>query len=321
MQRPHVVERGRAHVERAGRLLGDDVRRRPALGDDAVEARLGPHLLAQHAHVVEGLDHGVQRVHALPGIGRGVGGLAGELEAYPGDAEQILVQDPAVEAVNHHCGVHALEHAGLDQLDLAAATLLGRRADHLDAPGRELVAHGRERGARARPRGRDDVVAAGVPDGGQRVVLAQDGDGGAVAGFQGGAERRLDAGHAALDLEALAGEIVRQPAGGLHFLVGQLGIVVDPARELLEIVGETVHRPTNQVLDCAHAGLSRNAVMRLPAGAASEVNYITRAAGRSGRHEVPHGIRFRAHHAQITQPNLRGRRCIGWPRHATRQPR
>ena len=38
----------------------------------------------------------------------------------------------------------------------------------------------------------------------------------------------LDAGDAALDLESLAGEELRQPGGGLDFVVAQLGIVVDP---------------------------------------------------------------------------------------------
>ena len=77
--------------------------------------------------------------------------LAPELEARARDAEQVLVQDPAVEAVDHHGRVHGLEHAAFDQANLAAATFLGGRADHLDLSARQLVAHGGQRRPRAGP--------------------------------------------------------------------------------------------------------------------------------------------------------------------------
>src|SRR5207245_377348 len=77
---------------------------------------------------------------ALPRRGRGVRRRAAELEARPRDAEQVLVHDPAVEAVDHHRGVHRLEDAALDEPHLAAAALLGGRADDLDATLRQLVA-------------------------------------------------------------------------------------------------------------------------------------------------------------------------------------
>ena len=63
--------------------------------------------------------------------------------------------------------------------DLAAAALLGRRADDLDGQA-EVVGDG----ASARPAptavGGDDVVAAGVADAGQGVVLGADRDGAAA---------------------------------------------------------------------------------------------------------------------------------------------
>ena len=45
---PHRVDARRAHVEDGRRVLGDDVGGRAAVGDDAVDAAVGAHLLAQH---------------------------------------------------------------------------------------------------------------------------------------------------------------------------------------------------------------------------------------------------------------------------------
>src|SRR5437870_5264305 len=81
LERPHVVEIDRAYVEDGGGELGDDVGRRAAVGDDAMDARVGAYLLAQHRHVGVGLDGGVERVHALPRVRGGVRRLARELQA------------------------------------------------------------------------------------------------------------------------------------------------------------------------------------------------------------------------------------------------
>jgi len=137
---------------------------------------------------------------------------------------------------------------------LSAPALLGGRADHLDAPLREPVAERREPGARAHARRRDHVVAARVADLRERVVLAEDRDRGARAGLDRRAERRLDAGEAALDREALLAEELGEPGGGLHLLVAELGVVVDPAGQRLELVAETVHRLADLVLERAHTG-------------------------------------------------------------------
>src|SRR5262249_28363769 len=99
---------------------------------------------------------------------------------------------------------------------------------------------------------RDRVVAARVADRRQRVVLAHDRDGGALAGLDRRAKRGLDSGDAALDLEALSCEEFGQPGGGLDFLVTELGIVVDPVRELLEVVTEAVDRGGDRVFEGGH---------------------------------------------------------------------
>jgi hypothetical protein len=128
--------------------------------------------------------------------------------------------------VHHQCGVDALERPALDHLDLAPASLLGGRAQQEDPPA-QLVGQRRRGEARAEAGGRDDVVPAGVPDAGERVVLAEDGDGWAFAGLDGGAEGGLHAAHALLDLEALLAEELREPGTGLDLLIRELRIVVD----------------------------------------------------------------------------------------------
>ena len=200
--------------------------------------------------------------------------LAGELEADSHDAEQIHVADPLIEPVDHHRRVHVLEDAGLNQLHLAASALLGRRAHHVDAPLRQPVAHRGQPGARAGARGRDRVVTAGVTDRRQRVVLAHDRDRRALAGLDRRAKRGLDAGHAALDLEALRGEELREPGGCLDLLITELGIVVDPARELLEVVAEAIDRAGDRVFESGHLHVSLLQALR-DRTASMAVNYIT----------------------------------------------
>src|SRR4030095_17051831 len=83
--------------------------------------------------------------------------------------------------------------------------------------------------------GGDDVVAAGMPDARQRVVLAQDGDGGPLARLEGRAEGGVHPRHPRFDLEALGGEELGQPPRRLRFLVRQLPTIVDAAGTRVEL--------------------------------------------------------------------------------------
>src|SRR5262249_52910418 len=85
--------------------------------------------------------------------------------------------------------------------------------------------------------------------------LAHDRDRRALAGLDRRAKRGLDSGDAALDLEALRGEELREPGGGLDLLVAKLGVVVDPARELLEVVAEAVDGGGDRVFEGGHLAL------------------------------------------------------------------
>jgi len=102
----------------------------------------------------------------------------------------------------------------------------GALTETLVAPGQPIT-HRHQRDARAGPRGRDDVVSAGVADPRQRVVLAEDGERRPRPGLEARAERGLDAAHPGLDLEAVPGEELTDPAAGAPLLEGQLGMRVD----------------------------------------------------------------------------------------------
>src|SRR5262249_12842950 len=121
---------------------------------------------------------------------------------------------------------------------------------------------------------RDGVVAARVADRRQRVVLAHDRDRRPFAGLDRRAKRGLDAHDAALDLEALRCEKLREPGGRLDLLVTELGIVVDPARQRLEVITEAVDCSGDRVFEGGHldspgmrkSGLVRQAVNYTIAG-------------------------------------------------------
>jgi hypothetical protein len=130
-----------------------------------------------------------------------------------------------------------------------------RRADDLHPALRQPVPHRRERGAGPGARGGDRVVSARVTDRRQRVVLAHDRDRWSGAGLEGRAERGLHTAHAALHLEALAAEELRQPAGRLHLFVRELGMVVDPERQSFQIVAQALDGLVDKVFHRAH-GLS-----------------------------------------------------------------
>ena len=73
--------------------------------------------------------HRVERVDADPRRGRGVRLLAFEDDVEVIDGETERVESFGGEGVHHHRGVDVIEVAGVDQVDLAAATFLGGCAE------------------------------------------------------------------------------------------------------------------------------------------------------------------------------------------------
>ncbi len=228
-----------AQVEEDLGALGDHVGALAAVGDDPVHAVGRRHLLAVQRDALVGQVHRVERVAAHERLGRGVRGDAGERRAQLPAAEEDRLADVVGERVHHQRRVDAVEGALAGHQLLAAAALLGRRAHPHHAAG-ELLAHRGEREERADAAGRDHVVAAGVADAGQRVVLAEHGDRRPLAERR--LERRLHAVRRAGDLEAPALDQLGQRGRRAVLLEADLGVRGQVVRGLDQRRGELLDR-------------------------------------------------------------------------------
>src|SRR5262249_33755216 len=240
-------------------VLGDDIGLIAALGDHAVQARLRSQLLAHLIERHEELDHRVERVDAAPRPRRRMRRLAEELALDLDDPEARPPHERAAAAVDHHRRIHVAEDAGLHQPDLPGAALLGRRADHDDpAVERQRAERRGDRGARAAAGRGDDVVPAGVPDVRKGIVLGHDRDRrtGTLTRDRGPKRRRQSA-DAALDARAMRAEELGEPGRGLLLLERELGIVVDPMAQSLQLVRELLDRLCHSCL-----GVFEHAVVR-----------------------------------------------------------
>src|SRR3989337_680881 len=54
---------------------------------------------------------------------------------------------------------------------------------------------------------------------------------------------------ALLPFEALGGEVLREPSGGLDLLIAELGVGVDPVGEGFQLVGQAVHGAADRIFD------------------------------------------------------------------------
>ncbi len=116
-------------------------------------------------------------------------------------------------------------------MDFAAVVhdLFGRRADHADGQA-EVGSHAGRRDSGPGTHRRDDVVAAGVTDAGQGVILGADGDvQRAVAGARDECGR--EAADASLNLKPRVRQKFAEPRGCLLFLEPEFGVCVNPMTE------------------------------------------------------------------------------------------
>ncbi len=107
------------------------------------------------------------------GHGRGMGRLAviGHAHFAHADAGHGLKVD--ARRMHHHCGIQPVKRPVLCHQFLAAAHFLSRGAEIADAAGQAAIQ--RRKAKRCTKAGRgDDVVAAGMADAGQGVILRQD---------------------------------------------------------------------------------------------------------------------------------------------------
>ena len=192
--------------------------------------RVAWQLLAPQADRHEQGDHRVERVAAVPGLGCRVGLQAGEGDVHVLGREWIDLDVAPVAGVKQQRRVEALEQAVVDHDGLAAPPLLRGRAQEHDLAG-PVVADRGERDRRPDARRRHRVVAAAVPETGQRVVLGEDPDARTIGAEPAGdpaADRGLEAAGGMLDGVPVAADGLGDPGGGLALLERGLGVGMDP---------------------------------------------------------------------------------------------
>ena len=194
-------------------------------------------------------------------------GPTGERPGQQPPAEPDLVGDVEPVRVHHDRGVDALQGSVAGQDLLARVPLLGGRAEqHHPAGGRVARGHDlvqcEERADAGR---RDDIVAAGVADAGQRVVLGADRDGRAGRVADLGPERRRHPVRAQLRLDAVPCQHLDQRRRAAVLLEGGLGMLVQPPHDLGELRLQPLCRPLDRG-DGARRARRRRAARSRPAG-------------------------------------------------------
>ena len=229
-----VAPAGAAGFQAVHRPVGHDVRGLSALQDEAPQADLRAHVLAQHVQGVDEELQPVQGVASLPGGGGGVGGFAGEDELPSVQGQGAVVRVGLLGAgVEHEGQVAVVEDPRFRLRHLGSVGLLRGGAHHPDLSGQ--VAQGlRRRQGRQHRGGAVEVVAAAVPHPGEGVHFRQEGHHGA-AGASAGLKRRGQPPEGALDLEALLLQPGGEEPAGFVFLPRQL-------RVRRQVVAQ-VHRP------------------------------------------------------------------------------
>src|SRR5690625_2402560 len=211
------------------RVLGRHVRGRTAVRDDPTDAGIWRDVLPQGVHAGKGEHGGVAGIDAFVGAGAGVGGLAVERVGEAGRCDVRVADDDAVRAVPHDGHVDRVERSPFQQENLAAAAFFEGAAHDVDVAAdffRQYPAQGDAGSSGDRA---DEVVAAGVPEFGQGVVLGQQGDTGAgiVTAFDGAAEGDVDVGDAFFDVHAVLLHVVGQFFGGPVCFPAEFGVRVD----------------------------------------------------------------------------------------------
>ncbi len=175
-----------------------------------------------------------------------MGGAPGVADRQRAEREGTEVGDLDRAGVDHHRRVHPVEGPRLQQQRLARPAFLGRCADHPYGEPELLGVRG-EPECCAEAGGGDQVVPAGVPEAGQRVVLADECDGDRPA-----AERRAERGGQAVrgcgDGVAVGAQQFGAPGGRAVLLEGGLGVGVDAAAEREQLCPVRVHAVADGLL-------------------------------------------------------------------------
>ena len=163
--------------------------------------------------------------------------------------------------MNHHRRVDAVERAGARHQFFAAAFLLGRRPQQRTVPHRRSRIAARPSVAPKRGR-RDQVVAAGVADAGQRIVFGEQVDerAGRAAG-EVALESGLEAVSGALDGEAGRRQRVAQQAARVVLVESEFRVGVDIVRHADEFPRQRIDPAHDDLFQFGgHSGAPRTAM-------------------------------------------------------------
>ena len=246
LERFEAVHLVAAHVPLCCGARRHDVGLVARVGEDAVDALVGPDVLAQRSDSVVAEHRRIEGVAAPVRRGSCVCRLAvvGHVQLLDGDRmERAQV---AVGRMHHHRQVDVVEGAAADHELLAAAALFGGRAQDGD-PSPEGLGDLRHGDARAEPRGADDVVPARMADAGERVIFAEHCHRRAVFGADAGVERGRDVVGATRHVDAVVFQHAGQGFVGVVLLEVELGVGVNRVREIEQRRREALDLGTNDV--------------------------------------------------------------------------
>ncbi len=175
-------------------------------------------------------------------------------------------------------GIHILEGAGANHVQLAASALLGGSSIESEGAGNLLVGHPFLDRDRGKQRGRAQQVMAAAMAGsaidqglpfrdivlrktGQGIVLAHDPDH-RLALAPGGGERRRDAGHILRQAKSRRTQLRLQQFGALVFFVADFGKLPNFSRDLAKVGRLGVHLLKERALVVGHQGAGREEEQR-----------------------------------------------------------
>jgi hypothetical protein len=191
-------------------VTGNDVWPVACLCEDTMNPLIGSNLLAQHGYRAVRQANSIESVDADPRLHCRMGGLARERDA-PfdignhvdcGHTRDPLGQQILGSRVNHQTGRRALVSTILDEVQLTAAALLGRRSQQTHPPrAARLLERGRDTEKAGQAGTGNEIVAARVADSRESIVLGVEDDQ-AAPGAELGGECRLDAVGVGGDVEA-----------------------------------------------------------------------------------------------------------------------
>ena len=155
------------------------------------------------------------------------------------DRNRVEHAEFVVGGMHHHGRVDVGERALAQHQLLAAASLLRGGSDH-GHPSLCLTGHRGQSQARTQSRGGDDVVAAGMADARQGVVLAHDSHQRTVTSAGPGLEGGVHAVGPALHGQAVPVQHFGEQVVGVVLLEAQFGPLVDAVRHIQQFGGQTV---------------------------------------------------------------------------------